>query len=275
MEYTLHRAPRHTQRCQGASCPIVPPRPGKGERKPRPYSPDDLNSLWATGHSINWQALVTLNPPPLQRIITWPGLREVIKQLKQRLTNWRRRKGFPATLLVTEFDPVGDSERICANFHLGFAETLSHEAQAMLREWWLGRFSLPDNKGRAFQYDANGGGQQLQDYLCKDVSWREGTRRHVKFPASWLPHRTDCRLWFAVGIKRRPAREGARLWKARGKRPRRWRDSKHGRAAEITMTASTGSPDSTHAPASITAASKAVPPSEAPTLTIHLPPCHP
>lgn len=274
MEYTLHRAPRHTQRCQGASRPIVPPRPGKGERKPRPYSPDDLNALWATGHRINWQALVTLNPPPLQRVMTWPQLHELIKQVKQRLTNWRRRRGLPVVLVVTEFDPVGDSGQICANFHLGFAETLSDEEQAMLREWWLGRFSLPDNRGRAFQYDAKGGGERLQDYLCKDVSWREGTMRHVKFPASWLPHRTDCRLWFIVGQKRRPAREGARLRKAQGKRPRRWRDSKQGQASENTLTASTESPDSRHAPASITAATKAVPPPEPPGLASHFTPCH-
>lgn len=228
MEYTLHGSSAGAGVHMLQRQAIVPPRPGKGERKPRPYSIADLNSLWATSHSQDWQAMVTLNPPPSNRLTTWIKLRETLNALKITLTNWHRRKGFPAMILVTEFDPENEEGDVCADFHLGCAALLPIEQQSMLRDWWLARHALEDNQGRSFQYDAKGGGEKLQDYLAKDISPRGGTRRHVKYPAPWLPTRTDSRLWFVIGAKRRPAHEGAKLCAKRRLRRRHF-DSEHGK----------------------------------------------
>lgn len=252
MDYTLHKSAVRAPACDRKRRAIVPPKPGKGERQPRPYSVDELNALWATTHSQDWQAMVTLNSPPAKRIKSWPALRDTLRALKTTLTNWHRRKGFPAMIAVTEFDTDGVDGDLCANFHIGCASALSEEQQKTFTAWWLAQHALPDNRGRAFQHDADGGGKKLQDYLAKDISHRGGMRRQVKFPAPWLPERIETRLWFVVGAKRRPAREGAKLCAQRGLRRRRF-DSEHGKTQRAELTASTGTPDSEHASTSITA----------------------
>lgn len=230
----------------------MPPRPGKGERQPRPYSTADLDALWATAHRHDWQAIVTLNPPPTARITSWPLLRGTLEKLKVTLTNWRRREGFSACIAVTEFDPdqIHDGQ-IVANFHVGFLSPLTEEQRKKLCDYWLKLHGLSDNRGRAFQHDARGGGQRLQDYLAKDISYRGGGRIYVKYPAPWLPERTECRLWFTIGVKRAPAREGARMRSEIGFRRRRF-DSEHGKTQSGSLTVSTGTADSEHAPPYIT-----------------------
>lgn len=197
--------------------------------------------------------MVTLNPPPTARITTWPRLRDVLKSLKETLTNWRRRKGFPACIVVTEFDrdPL-DEDRIVANFHVGFVAPLTEDQKERFCDYWLSLHGLPDNRGRAFQHDAKGGGSALQKYLAKDISHRGGRKTYVKYPAPWLPDRTEGRLWFAVGMKRASAGEGARMRSKAGFRRRRY-DSEHGKTTLAHLTASTGTPDSEHAPTYITA----------------------
>lgn len=259
MDYTLHATQRVTHAPARQHRKIVPPKPGKGERKPRPYSQADLNALWATAHSKNWLAMVTLNPPPACRIKTWLALRTRLKELKTTLTNWSRRENFPPLLLVTEFDPDAATGDLCANFHIGLASPLTHAQQQLFAAWWLRRTALPDNRGRAFQHDAEGGGLRLQDYLAKDITRRGGHRRHVKFSPPWLPERTDMRLWFIIGAKRQTASQGARLRAKRSLRRRRF-DSEHGKLNAATLTASTGSPDSEHASASITTVPTPLPP---------------
>lgn len=252
-EYTLKREPTWKAGDETRRRVIVPPKPGKGERKPRPYSPADLDALWATAHSHDWQAIVTLNPPPTARITSWPLLRGTLGKLKVTLTNWRRREAFPACIAVTELDPNQSNEgQIIANFHVGFLSPLTEDQRRKLCDFWLELHALPDNRGRAFQHDARGGGQRLQDYLAKDISHREGGRIYVKYPAPWLPERTECRLWFTVGVKRAPAREGARMRSDIGLRRRRF-DSEHGKTHSGSLTVSTGTADSEHAPPYITA----------------------
>ncbi len=259
MDYKLHRSPASDHRRERQRQAIVPPRPGKGQRQPRPYSVADLNALWATAHSQDWQAMVTLNPPPTNRVKAWPDLRDTLNALKTTLTNWHRRKGFPAMIAVTEFDPENMEGDVCANFHIGLALPLSGEQQQTFADWWLEHSSLPDNRGRSFQHAARGGGEQLQDYLAKDITRRGGIRRHVKFPASWLPERIENRLWFVIGVKRRTAHEGAELCAQRGLRRRRF-DSEHGKTQGARLTASTGTSDSEHASTSITAEPLSPPP---------------
>jgi hypothetical protein len=251
MDYTLHKTPASVQPNGGKHQAIVPPRPGKGQRKPRPYSVADLNALWATAHSQDWQAMVTLNPPPTNRVKTWLALRGTLIALKTALANWHRRKGFPAMVAVTEFDPDGTDGGHCANFHIGFAAPLSEEQQNTFTGWWLKRSALPDNRGRAFQHHANGGGERLQDYLAKDITRRDRAHRHVKFAAPWLPERTDMRLWFVIGARRMTAREGAKLCSQRKLRRRRF-DSEHGKMPKAHLAVSTGTSDSEHAFTSIT-----------------------
>ena len=233
MDYTLHKSPASVQPNGGKRQAIVPPKPGKGQRKPRPYSVADLNALWATAHSQDWQAMVTLNPPPTNRVKTWPALRDTLIALK------------------TAFDPDGTDGGHCANFHIGFAVPLSEEEQKAFNDWWLDRCTLTDNRGRAFQHDTGRGGVKLQDYLAKDITRRAGAHRHVKFAAPWLPERTDKRLWFVIGARRMNASEGAKLCADRRLIRRRF-DSEHGKLKQEPLTVSTGTSDSEHAPTPIT-----------------------
>lgn len=251
MDYTLQRASAAMPNREGPRRKIVPPKPGKGERKPRAYSPAELNALWATSHSLNWQAMVTLNPPPTSRIATWPELRSLLEALKTTLTNWHRRMGFPIMMVVTEFDPASPSGEVCANLHIGCAHPLTDAQQKLFCTWWLKRFNLQDNRGGAFQHDAKGGGPKLQAYLAKDLSRRNGHRRLVKYAAPWLPARLETHLWFIIGAKRHPAREGAKLRAQKGLRRCRF-DSEHGNTQRAELTASTGTPDSEHASTFIT-----------------------
>lgn len=238
---------------------IVPPLPKPGERGARPYSTDDLNALWATTHALAPKALVTLNPPPARRILTWDALRAMLTRLKDTLGNFRRRHGFPPLVIVTEFDrvPLAEGDIYCANFHVGLATPLSAAQQERLRDWWLEVNGLDDNQGRAFQHDAREGGTQLADYLAKDVSRRGGggLLRYVKFHAPWLPPRTECRLWFVLGSKHHPAQKGAAMRRARGL-VRRHFDGTQGNGTACHLTASTGGADGAQGTPLITADGK-------------------
>lgn len=252
MDYTVHSTPAKASPAPRRNQRIVPPRPKLGERQPRPYSSDDLDALFATAHSHNWLGLVTLNAPPACRITTADGLKKAIQAIKQTLTNWRRRHGFPCMLLVTEFDVYGEAQELCANFHIGLLEPLSGQQQKRFCDWWLKRHSLPDNKGRAFQHDAKGGGRNLQSYLSKDVNFRGSQKRYTKFPAPWLPPRTDFRLWFVIGDKRQPASLGAAQRALKGIRRSRY-DTEHGKTANLPLTERTPTPESEHGHTYITA----------------------
>lgn len=256
MDYFVHSKPARASPEPSRGKRIVPPRPKPGERKPRPYSSDDLDALFATAHSHDWQAMVTLNPPQSQRVTTTEALQQTLHALKQTLTNWHRRHEFPPVLLVTEFDAFGEAKEHCANFHLGLLTPLTESQQKRFCDWWLKRHSLPDNKGRAFQHDAKGGGEKLQSYLSKDITHRGGQKRYVKFPAPWLPERTDFRLWFVIGCKRKRADSGAKQRAQKGLRRRRF-DSEHGRTQSPALTESTGTPDSEHGLTYITTEAKA------------------
>lgn len=193
---------------------VVPPKPRPGERGPRPYSATDMNALYATLHAESWFALVTLTPPSTARIDTWPELFRSLAKLKETLTNWHRREDFPAMLLVTEFDAPG-SPQVTAHFHVVFSETLSKEQVRSLQQFWLKFTGAPNNQGRIFNYAARAGGPRLTLYMAKDYKVKD----LVKYPAPWLPKRTECRLWFSIGLKHKPAQDGAAL-RAKG-HPRR------------------------------------------------------
>ncbi|MBL9117959.1 MAG: hypothetical protein JNJ83_23325 [Verrucomicrobiaceae bacterium] len=189
---------------------VVPPRPKTGERRPRAYSTDELDSLLATAHSVNWKCMVSLKTPPHGRIETHEHLVRSLTSLKRKLENLRKRNHFPASIVVTEFDPDthGIAPKDTAHFHIGFAAKLTSSQEATLRHWWLSEMNLENNQGRAFQLDAKGGGKKLQGYLSKDISRRHGMERFVKYPVAWLPKRIDCRLWFVVGTKRLGSKHG-------------------------------------------------------------------
>lgn len=243
-DYSLQPRPAR----KAAKARLVPPRPGKGERQPVPYSKADRDALRATCCAFEPLAMVTLKAPPCAPLATWPGLRAVLLKLKSFLTNAKGRKGFPAVLCVTEFDPLdreGQSVDV-TTFHMGFAHPLSLSQQEWFQRWWLSQIGMGKNQGRYFQHDARGGGQNLKDYLAKDVTFRDRQRRPVKFRPSWLPERLDCRLWFCVGIKRRPASEGRRLRARTGKVLRTF-ESAHAKGAHNKSKASTESHESAHA----------------------------
>lgn len=252
MEYSLKRLSTRKACFELSKRAIVPPKPKKGQRQPRPYSTAELDALWATAQSYDWQAIVTLNPPPMARITTWPQLRGTLGKLKVTLTNWKRRESFPTCILVTEFDrDTIQGEQIVANFHIGFLIPLTEDQKRKFCDYWLNLHGLRDNRGRAFQHDARGGGKRLQNYLAKDMSHRGGQSTYVKYPAAWLPERTECRLWFAVGVKRATAKKGAKMRAEIGMRRRRF-DSEHGKTHSSALTVSTGTPDSEHASTYIT-----------------------
>lgn len=201
---------------------IAPPRPKAGDRRPRAYSPDELDSLHATAHSIDWQSMISLMTPPSRRIATHEALVSTLQRMKRKLENLRRRNQFPACIAVTEFDP---DERdgvttSTANFHIAFASQLSEAQQTTMREWWLETMSLHGNQGRYFQYDAKGGGPGLQNYISKDMKPGE---QWVKFPVDWLPPRIECRLWFVVGTKRLGAKAGRKLRASTNRKRRRYK----------------------------------------------------
>ena len=222
---------------------IAPPRPKAGDRRPRAYSPDELDSLYATAHSINWQSMISLKTPPLRRIITNEALVSTLQRMKRKLENLRRRNHFPACIAVTEFDP-DERDGVTtptANFHIAFASSLSEAQQTIMREWWLEVMSLQNNQGRYFQYDAKGGGAKLQRYVAKDR--RDG--RWVKFPVDWLPPRIDCRLWFVVGTKRLGAKTGRKLRVSTRQKRRRF-EGEHASHPRQRLRASTHSREGEH-----------------------------
>jgi hypothetical protein len=232
---------------------IAPPKPKAGDRRPRAYSPDELDSLYATAHSINWQSMISLKTPPSRRIVTHEALVSTLQRMKRKLENLRRRNHFPACIAVTEFDP-DERDGVTtptANFHIAFASTLSEAQQATLREWWLEVMSLQSNQGRYFQYDAKGGGPRLQPRTTSPrtsptstASPRRG-RRWVKFPVEWLPPRIDCRLWFVVGTKRLGAKSGRKLRASTHQKRRRY-DGEHASHPPQRLRASTHSREGEH-----------------------------
>ena len=129
---------------------IAPSRPKAGDRRPRAYSPDELDSLHATAHSINWQSMISLKTPPSRRIVTHDALVSTLQRMKRKLENLRKRNQFPACIAVTEFDPDEREGVITqtANFHIAFASQLSEAQQTTMREWWLETMSLHGNQGR-------------------------------------------------------------------------------------------------------------------------------
>lgn len=237
-------APAHGAGTSKKKRRIAPPRPKAGDRRPRAYSPDELDSLYATAHSINWQSMISLKTPPSRRIITHEALVSTLQRMKRKLENLRKRNGFPACIAVTEFD-LDEREDVSthtANFHIGFASKLSEGQQATVREWWLETMSLQSNQGRYFQYDAKGGGPKLQSYIAKDMKagWQL-----VKFPVEWLPHRIECRLWFVVGTKRLGAKAGRKLRVSTHQKRRRYK-GEHASHPRQRLRASTHSREGEH-----------------------------
>lgn len=225
---------------------IVMPKPRPGERQPRPYSTDDLDALYATANAFPAVCLISVKPPPTDRISTWAGLDRTLARIKKHLGNLRHRKGFPPCLFVTEFDPIeGHEGQHSAAFHCGYAETLTEDQQKELREWFLALWNLPNNQGRYFDYRANGGGEQLRDYLAKDMDKRPGRRRHVKFRPPWVPKRTHCRLWFIIGAKRSSASKGRKLRTREGWVRKRYEDE-DGRILDSSLRESTEKGEAGH-----------------------------
>ena len=256
VDYVLHTALSKTKRCR-----LVPPRPKKGERQPVPYSKPDLDSLRATCDAFKPLAMVTLKAPPLAPLVTWPQLHCELLKLKALLTNLKGRRGFPAALCVTEFDPVEmDGQEVPGGaFHIGFAEPLTAGQQEWFQDWWLARVGQVNNQGRFFQHDARGGGKRLEEYLAKDVTFRDRQPRPVKFRPEWMPERLPCRLWFCVGMKRRPASEGRKL-RAHTGRVLKSFESEHGKSRPPRLKASTEERESEHAMPLITTDQGAGPP---------------
>ena len=122
-------------------------------------------------------------------------------------------------LCVTEFDSPGALE-MGAHFHIVFSAPLDEHQQGNLRNLWLKTIGASNNQGGLFNYGAKGGGRELANYVAKDLKRRD----FVKYPAPWLPKRTECRLWFCVGLRRRPAYAGAAMMANMGKRRRRFCD---------------------------------------------------
>ena len=241
---TLPKVVKHEAVLPRAKRKITPPKPKQGDRRPRAYSRDELDALYATAHSINWQSMISLKTPPARRIVTHAKLVSILTGMKRKLENLRKRNGFPVCIAVTEFDP-DEREGITintANFHLAFAAKLTEAQQATVRDWWLEAMSLQSNQGRYFQYDAKGGGPKLQSYIAKDIRAGE---RWVKFPVEWLPPRIDCRLWFVVGTKRLGAKTGRKLRASTHQKRRRF-EGEHACRGRQQLRASTHSLEGEH-----------------------------
>lgn len=217
MDYLLVALSHEDPASKAKKRKIVPPKPKAGERGARPYSNADLDALVATSHSFPSQALVTLISPSHNKIQSWPKLKTCLIKLKDTLTNWHRRKGFPALLFVTEFDSH-ENAFVAAHFHIGFAQPLTEDQVSAFRQWWLDLMGVQNNAGTLFHYTSKGGGVRLQEYLAKDIKGQS----YLKYPASWLPKRVECRLWFCVGIKRKSSKEGAKIRSRQGIRRRRF-----------------------------------------------------
>lgn len=160
----------------------------------------------------------------------------LLSKAKRKLENLRRVHRFPPCIFVTEFDPIEREglTMFAAAFHIGFSMELSSQQQAHLRDWWLKLMDLGNNQGRQFQYDANGGGKKLQDYLAKDIDFRDKQRRFVKFPAPWLPLRVEHRLWFVIGTgRRKSAAQGRALRAQEGVKRKRYK-GEHGHNTPTT-----------------------------------------
>lgn len=229
MPYPAAR-PTKGQLCHPLRPRVVPPKPTHQQRLRRPYSTDDLDSLFATAHFTSLMCMVTLKPTPARMIVDWSPLKEFLNGLNNFLQNCHRKYNFPPSLTVTEFDPVpmSDLGDVCAGFHIGFVQELIPTQRERFCQWFLKRMELATNQGGAFHYGARGGGEGLQTYLSKDRNARCHPPRYVKFQPPWVPDHPRRSLWFAVGFKRRPASEGRigvrgyprkRPYSAHGKQP--------------------------------------------------------
>ena len=250
-DYQLHKGDAVTESKQ---CRIVPSQPGKGERSPRPYSPDDLDALMATSRSFLTCCMVSIKASPANPILTWEKLFMLLRKAKRKLENLRRVHGFPPCIFVTEFDPIEweGCTIDAAAVHIGFSEELTSQQQACLRDWWLELIGLENNQGRYFQYDAKGGGVDLQDYIAKDIVFRDKQERFVKFPAPWLPLRVECRLWFVIGAgSRKPAAQGRALRAQEGGTRKRYKGAQ-GHRLFTDPRASTVQAEGEHGPHPIT-----------------------
>lgn len=250
-DYQLHKGDAVNESKQ---CRIVPPQPGKGERSPRPYSPDDLDALMATSRAFPACCLVSIKASPANPIVTWEKLFILLCKAKRRLENLRRAHRLPPCIFVTEFDPIEREGRTidAAAFHIGFSKELTGQQQISLRDWWLELIGLENNQGRYFQYDAKGGSKDLQDYIAKDIDFREKQERFVKFPVSWLPSRVECRLWFVIGAgRRKPAAQGRALRAQEGKKRKRYKGA-HGHRPFTDPRVSTVQAEGEHGPHPIT-----------------------
>lgn len=201
--------------------------------------------------------MVTLKAPPSAAIVSWPVLLAHLVKLNSYISNQHRRNHFPRCIVATEFDPVvvDGVEVFGAAFHIGFADPLTDVQQAAFQQWWHRLWNLSHNQGRHFQHDSEGGGQQLVDYLAKDVTFRHRQPRPVKFRPPWMPQRIEKRLWFCVGLKRCPAKQGRELRASTGRILKRF-DSEHAIPTQRRLKASTRTNDSEHASPLITADDK-------------------
>lgn len=259
MERTYQLVKRDEPPRTSARRRVVPPKPKPGERAPRPYSQDDLDALFATARAFPAFGMASLKGPTTSRITDWPALRLRLMRLKRKLANLHRRNRFPASLMVTEFDPVevDGRETVCADFHVVFAAPLDDEQQAIFQAWWLRETVLLNNQSRSFHYTDGDGGRQLQDYVAKDMDKRNRPWHWVKFPAPWLPSRLDMKLWFTTGTQRRPAREGRAIRKKEGQRRKSF-ECEHRKAAHRDLSAGTGCDEREHGVLLITADEVAV-----------------
>ena len=138
-------------------------------------------------------------------------------------------------LLVTEFDPIeSDPNEVCANFHIGFGSGLDGEQERLLQDWWILISEAPNNQGGCFDYRADGGGENLENYIAKDRDRKKGRKVWVKLPPHWIPDSVRLRLWFCIGSGRGRASDGARFRKER-KLPRRAKPDSVQRKSEAEL----------------------------------------
>lgn len=207
---------------------LIPPRPGLGERGPRPYSGDDLDSLLATCLGFPVVSLVTLTLPSHKLVMTWEGLRDLLRRLREKMRKLCYRSAFPRCVGVTEFacKVIDDQAVWPPHFHIGFDAALTVEQRQCLEDFWLKEVGLSTDQGSTFHYRCNDPHptchRQLQMYLAKDFDFKTKPPTPQKIPPDWVPRRVDMRLWFCVGHERASAARGRAL------RRKRWRRRRFG-----------------------------------------------
>lgn len=195
-----------------------PPRPSPEERKPRPWSENDILAHLASLHALNPTTIVSLKVPARHAIVDLSRLVETFAKLKTYLANRLARKGFPPSILTTEFDFVSSKGQCnyAANFHLYSARPLTAEEQDELKNWWLKLWGVEDNRGGYFHHAARGGGLDLILYASKQRSnkgdaQKQEVRHFVRFRPPWMPAHTDQWFWCCLGCDRKSADEGREI----------------------------------------------------------------